>query len=72
MLSIALFPVIAASMCSCQKELTYASENNERHVDISFKWNNNNRKSNMLAVRAMIVESENAEKNGGEADESKM
>lgn len=47
MLSIALFPVIAASMCSCQKELTYASENNERHVDISFKWNNNNRKSNM-------------------------
>ena len=32
----------------------------------------NNRKSNMLAVRAMVTESQKVEENGGEADELKL
>lgn len=32
----------------------------------------NNRKSNMLAVRAMVTESQKVEENGGEVDELKL
>lgn len=32
----------------------------------------NNRKSNMLAVRAMVTESQKVEENGGETDELKL
>lgn len=32
----------------------------------------NNRKSNMLAVRAMVTESQKVEENGGESDELKL
>lgn len=37
---------IAASLCSCQKDLAYAIDA-DRQIDVSFNWNDDNKKSRM-------------------------